>query len=78
LVSNPEAYRVIGRFALAVVGYTAFCDRCKNPPFDWVVYGRDPALRQRARRGWVVLRDTMYVVSGPVGERQMCRPCVER
>jgi hypothetical protein len=32
----------------------------------------------QARRGWVVLTDTMYVVRGPDGERQVCRPCVER
>ena len=30
------------------------------------------------RHGWVVLTDTMYVVRGPGGERQVCRPCVER
>jgi hypothetical protein len=38
------------------------------------VYGRDPALRQQARRGWVVLTDAMFVVRGPDGERQVCRP----
>ena len=43
-----------------------------------VLDGSRPELRQRARRGWVVLTDTMYVVRGPGGERQVCRPCVER
>jgi hypothetical protein len=33
---------------------------------------------RRAQRGWVVLKDTMYAVRGPDGERQVCRPCVER
>jgi hypothetical protein len=78
MVSNAAAYRVVGRFALAVVDHVAFCDHCKNPVFDRDVYGRDPALRERARRGWVVLTDTIYVVRGPDGERQVCRPCVER
>ena len=78
MVRNPEAYRVVGRLALAVVGHTAFCDHCKTPVFDRAVYGRDPVLRQQARRGWIVLTDTMYMVRGPDGERQVCRLCVER
>jgi hypothetical protein len=78
VVRHPEEYRVVGRFALEVVGHTAFCEHCKNPVLDRAVYGRDPALRQRERRGWIVLTDTMYVVRGPDGDRQVCRPCVER
>jgi hypothetical protein len=78
MVRNPEAYRVVGRVALADVGDAAFCEHCKNPVFDRAVYCSDPALRQQARRSWVVLTDTMYVVRGPDGERQVCRPCVER
>ena len=77
-MKDPEAYTVVGRLALAVVGHTAFCDHCKTPVFDQAVYGRDPALRQQARRGWIVLTDTMNVVRGPDGGRQVCRPCVER
>jgi hypothetical protein len=78
MVKNPEEYRIVGRFVLADVGPTAFCEHCKNPVLDRAVYGRDPALRQQARRGWVVLTETMYLVRGPDGERQVCRPCVER
>jgi hypothetical protein len=78
VVRDPEAYTVVARVPLAVVGHAAFCEHCKNPVFDRAVHGRDPALRQQARRGWVVLTDTMYVVRGPDGERQVCRPCVER
>jgi hypothetical protein len=78
VVRHPEEYRVIGHFALAVVDRVAYCEHCKNPVFDRAVYGRDPALRQQARRGWIVLTDTMYTVRGPDGERQVCRPCVER
>src|SRR5919199_2109996 len=77
MVSNPSAYRVIGHVALADVGH-AWCEHCKNPVFDRAVYGRDLTLRQQARRGWVVLTDTMYRVRGPDGEREVCRPCVER
>ena len=77
MVRQPEEYAVIGHFALAGAGH-AWCEHCKNPVFDRAVYGRDPALRQQARRGWIVLTDTMYVVRGPDGERQVCRPCVER
>ena len=75
---HPEEYKVVGCFALAVVDPAAFCDHCKNTVFDRAVYGRDPALRRQARRGWIVLTDTMYRVRGPDGERQVCRPCVER
>jgi hypothetical protein len=78
VVRDPEAYTVVARVPLAVVGHAAYCEHCKNPVFDRAVYGSDPALRQQARRGWVVLTDTMYVVRGPDGERQVCRPCVER
>src|SRR5438552_3703568 len=78
MVSHPAAYRVVGNCALADMGYVAFCDHCKNPVFDRAVYGRDREVRQQARRSWVVLTDTMYVVRGPVGERRVCRPCVER
>jgi hypothetical protein len=39
---------------------------------------RHAALRQQARRGWIVLTDAMYLVRGPEGERQVCRPCIER
>ena len=78
MVSNPAAYRVVGRIALTVADHAAFCEHCKNPVFAREVYGRDPALRQQVRRGWVVLTDTMFVVRGPDGERQVCRPCVER
>jgi hypothetical protein len=49
-----------------------------SPVFDRAVYGSEPELRQQARRGWVVLTDMLYVVRGPDGERQVCRPCVER
>jgi hypothetical protein len=77
MVTNPSAYRVIGHVALAGAG-PAWCEHCKNPVFDRAVYGRDPALRQQARRGWVVLTDRMYRVRGPDGEREVCRPCVER
>jgi hypothetical protein len=45
LVKNPEAYRVVGRFALADVGYAAFCDQSRNPVFEQGVYGRDSELR---------------------------------
>jgi hypothetical protein len=41
------------------------------------ILGRDPVVRQRARRGWIALTDAMYLVRGPDGERQVCRPCVE-
>jgi hypothetical protein len=78
MVRNPSAYRDIGHVALADVDHAAFCEHCKNPVFDRALYGSDPALRQQARRGWIVLTDTMYVVRGPDGERQVCRPCVER
>ena len=78
MVKDPQAYTVVGRVALAVVGHIAFCEHCKNPVYDWAVYGRDPALRQQARRGWIVLTDRMYRVRGPDGEREVCRPCVER
>ena len=78
MVRHPEEYRVVGRFALADVGHAACCEHCKNPVFDRAVYGRDPALRQQARRGWIVLTDALYVVRGPDGERQVCRPCLER
>ena len=78
MVRHPEEYRVVGRFALALVDHAAFCEHCKNPVFDRAIYGRDLALRQQARRGRVVLTDTMYRVRGPDGERQVCRPCVER
>jgi hypothetical protein len=61
MVRDPEAYTVVGRIPGAVVGHTAFCEHCKNPVFDRAIYSRDPALRQRARRGWVVLTDRMYV-----------------
>jgi hypothetical protein len=77
-VRHPEEYTVVGRVALADVGHAAFCDQCKNPVYDRAVYGRDPALRQRAKRGWVVLTDAMYLVRGPDGERRVCRPCVKR
>jgi hypothetical protein len=50
------------------VGRAAFCEHCKNPVFDRAVHSRDPALRQQARRGWVVLTDAMYLVRGPDGE----------
>jgi hypothetical protein len=66
------------RFALADVRQAAFCEHCKNPVFARAVYGPDTMLRKQARRGWVVLTDTMYVVHGPDGEPQVCRPCVER
>jgi hypothetical protein len=56
----------------------AWCDHCKNPVFDRAVYRRDPALREQARHGWVVLTDTVYVVHRPDGERHVCRPCMER
>ena len=75
---HPEEYTVVGHVALADVDHAAYCEHCKNPVFDRAVYGRDPALRQQARRGWIVLTDTMYRVRGPDGERQVCRPCVER
>src|SRR5437588_862136 len=78
MVSNPSAYRVIGHVALADEDHAAFCEHCKNPVFDRAVYGSDPALRQQARRGWIVLTDTMYLVCGPDGERHVCRPCAER
>ena len=74
---HPEQYRIVGRVALAGAGHV-WCDHCKNVVFDRAVYGSDPALRQQARRGWIVLTDTMYIVRGPDGERQVCRPCVER
>jgi hypothetical protein len=77
VVRQPEEYTVIGHFALAGAGH-AWCEHCKNPVFDRAVHSRDPALRQQARRGWVVLTDAMYLVRGPDGERQVCRPCVER
>jgi hypothetical protein len=54
VVRHPEEYTVIGHFPLAGAGH-AWCEHCKNPVFDRAVYGRDPALRQQARRGWVVL-----------------------
>ena len=78
MVKNPQEYRIVGCFALAGVGRIAFCEHCKNPVLDRAVYGRDPALRQQVRCGWVVLTDTMYVVRGPDGERHVCRPCIER
>jgi hypothetical protein len=40
--------------------------------------GRGPHRLLRARRGGVVLTDTMYQVRGPDGERHACRPCMER
>jgi hypothetical protein len=55
VVRDPEAYTVVGRVRLAVVAHAAFCEHCKNPVFDRAVYGRDPALRHQARRGWIVL-----------------------
>jgi hypothetical protein len=78
VVRHPEEYRVIGHVALALVDHAAFCEHCINPVFDRAVYGSDPALRQQARRGWIVLTDTMYTVRGPDGERRVCRQCVER
>jgi hypothetical protein len=72
VVRNPEAYKVVGRLDLANMGPASYCEHCKNSVFDQAVYRRDPALRQQARRGWVVLTDTMYVVSGPDGKRQVC------
>ena len=77
-VRHPEEYAVVGRVALAIEGHAAYCDHCKNPVFDQAVYGRDPVLRRRAKRGWVVLTDARYVVRGPDGQRHVCRPCVER
>jgi hypothetical protein len=77
-VRNLDEYKVIGRLALTVVGHTAFCDHCNYPVFGRAVYRRDLPLRERARRGWVVLTDAMYLVHGPDGERQVCRPCLER
>ena len=55
MVRHPEEYRIVGRIALAMVGHMAFCEHCKNPVLDRAIYGRDPALRQQARRGWIVL-----------------------
>jgi hypothetical protein len=55
MVKNPEAYTVIGRVALADWGHVAWCEHCKNAVFDRATHGSDPALRQQARRGWVVL-----------------------
>jgi hypothetical protein len=78
VVKNPEAYTVIGRVAFTDGCHAAYCEHCKSPVFDRAVYGRDPALRRQAQRGWVVLTDAMYLVRGPDGERQVCRPCVER
>ena len=78
MVKDPEQYTVVASVALAGACQVAFCEHCKNPVFDRAVYGRDPALRQQAWRGWVVLTDTMYVVRGADAERQVCRPCVQR
>ena len=78
MVKDPEAYRVIGSFALTDVGHVAFCEQCKNPVFDPAVYGADPELRQQARRGRVILTERMYRVCGPDGERQVCQPCIKR
>jgi hypothetical protein len=78
VVRHPEEYTVIGRVALADWGHSGFCEHCKNPVLDHTVYGGEPELRQKARRGWVVLTDAMYLVRGPDGERHVCRPCVER
>ena len=36
------------------------------------------AVGGRGRERTLVLTDMMYVVRGPDGERQVCRPCVER
>ena len=78
MVKDPQLYRVMSSFALADVGYVAFCEQCKNPVLDRAVYGADPELRQQARRGWVVLTERMYRVAGPDGERQVCQPCITR
>jgi hypothetical protein len=78
MVKDPQLYRVTSSFALAEVGHVAFCEQCKNPVYDRSVYGRDPELREQARRGWVVLTERMYRVYGPDGERQVCEPCITR
>ena len=57
VVRNLDEYKVIGRLALTVVGHTAFCDHCNYPVFGRAVYRRDLPLRERARRGWVVLTE---------------------
>jgi hypothetical protein len=36
------------------------------------------AVGGHGRERTLVLTDAMYVVRGPDGERQVCRPCVER
>jgi hypothetical protein len=58
-----------------IAGRLAFVHWRSAASRPWL--GRD-VLRQQARRGWIVLTDTLYVVHGPGGERRVCRPCVER
>jgi hypothetical protein len=78
MVKDPQLYRVMSSVDLADIGHVAYCEHCKNPVYDRAVYGADPALRQQARRGWVVLTERMYRVVGPDGERQVCQQCIKR
>jgi hypothetical protein len=78
MVKDPQLYRVMSSIALADVSHVAFCEQCNSPVFDQAVYGADPELRQQARRGRVVLTNTMYRVAGPDGERQVCELCIRR
>jgi hypothetical protein len=41
------------------MGHVAYCEHSKNPVFDQAVYGADPALRQQARRGWVLWKPSI-------------------
>lgn len=76
---DPRQYHIISTEPLA--GHATgveMCLWCKNPVYDRARYGRDPELRDQAKRGWIVFADAMHWVTGPDGERPVCGACVKR
>ena len=76
MVRDPQLYRMTSSYWLIeTADRVDFCDHCKNPVYDRGTYGNNKELRQRAKRGWVVLTDRMYRATGAAGERAVCAPC---
>ncbi len=79
MVRDPDTYRLVRAYAVRDTdGMTARCDHCDKPVLDYASFSADRAVQQQARRGDVILDDTVYVVRGPSGERHICLPCYTR
>ncbi len=79
MVRDLDTYRLVRVFAVRDVdGMAARCDHCDKRILDYGSFSVDRAIQQQARHGDVILDDTVYVVRGPSGERQVCLPCYTR